>query len=139
MQMIFIFFAGLLFGLGLIISGMNNPKNVIGFFDIVGNWNPSLAFVMLGAIPISFMGFRWVEKRSQTIFGEPLHMPGKTHLNKQLILGSIIFGMGWGIVGFCPGPALLALGAGQFKAFIFIVAMMIGMILYDTLLRNNQR
>jgi len=123
--------AGFVFGLGLIISGMTNPNNVINFLDIAGNWNPSLAFVMLGAIPIAFIGFRSIELKSKTVFNESLHLPGKNHITPSLIFGGFLFGAGWAITGFCPGPALVALSSGSFKALVFVLAMILGMIAHD--------
>ena len=96
-------FAGVTFGFGLIISGMSNPNKVINFLDITGNWDPSLALVMLGAIPLAFLGFRWIETSHKTIFNEALHLPGKDNFNPSLLLGSLLFGVGWAITGFCPG------------------------------------
>ena len=123
--------AGVVFGIGLMVSGMSNPNKVIEFLDIAGNWNPSLAFVMLGAIPISFIGVRWIELKNKTLFNEELHLPGTKHINRSLWIGSFTFGVGWAITGFCPGPALVALGTGSTKALTFVIAMIIGMILHD--------
>jgi len=135
MQTVFVFFAGLIFGIGLIVSGMSNPLKVIGFLNLFGNWNPSLAFVMLGAIPVSFVGMRWAESRKRTMFDEPLHLPGKTHISKDLVIGSAIFGIGWALAGFCPGPALVAVGLGYLKAFVFVFAMLFGMLIHDRIKR----
>ena len=131
MKNILTFIAGLIFGLGLILSGMTNPAKVIGFLDLGGDWDPSLMFVMLGAIPIAYIGFRWIEKRRTTVFHETLHLAGTKHINQSLVIGSLIFGVGWALAGFCPGPALVALGAGHFKALIFVIAMLLGMVLHD--------
>lgn len=131
MQTFLVFLSGLVFGVGLIISGMTNPAKVVAFLDLAGNWNPSLVFVMLGAIPVSFLGFRWIESKHQTLFDEPLNLPAKARVTKELIIGSLIFGAGWAIAGFCPGPALVALGAGYDKAFVFVAAMLVGMLLHD--------
>lgn len=131
MQPILVFVTGLVFGIGLIISGMSNPAKVINFLNLAGNWDPSLAFVMLGAIPVAFVGFRWVEKSGQTMFHEQLHLPGTKHINRSLIVGGFIFGAGWATAGFCPGPALVALGAGYIKAFVFVIAMIAGMLIHD--------
>lgn len=125
--------AGLIFGLGLIISGMTNPAKVIGFLDISGNWDPSLAFVMAGAIFIAFFAFRRAEAKEVTIFNEPIHLPGKSHINKELIIGSFLFGAGWALAGFCPGPAIVALGAGYKEALVFIMAMLLGMLVHDNI------
>ncbi len=132
MKILTTFGAGLIFGIGLILSGMSNPANVIQFLDIIGVWNPSLAFVMLGAISVSYFGFRWIETNTETLFSEPLHLPGKSHINKELIIGSILFGAGWAIAGFCPGPALVSIGAGQVKGLVFLCAMVLGMWLHDS-------
>ena len=118
---------GVLFGWGLIISGMSNPQKILGFLDLFGNWDPSLIFVMLGAILIGLAGFYVVSKRTQAFFGGALHIPARCDITKPLIIGSLIFGAGWGIAGFCPGPALVALGAGHLKALVFVAAMLAGM------------
>jgi len=129
-------FAGLTFGFGLIISGMSNPNKVINFLDITGNWDPSLALVMLGAIPLAFLGFRWIETSHKTIFNEELHLPGKDNFNPSLLIGSLLFGVGWAITGFCPGPALVALGTGSVKAIFFVAAMLMGMLVHDRILKR---
>jgi len=118
---------GALFGLGLIISGMSNPQKILGFLDIAGNWDPSLAFVMMGAVLVGLAGFYVMSKRTQAFFGGALHIPTRRDITKPLLIGSLIFGAGWGIAGFCPGPALVALGAGHLKAFVFVAAMLAGM------------
>lgn len=135
MKNIITFITGLIFGLGLIISGMTNPAKVIGFLDITGLWNPSLAFVMVGGIAVAFFGFKYIEKKNQTVFDDPVHLPGTTHISKDLVIGSLMFGAGWAIAGFCPGPALVALGAGYKEAFIFVLAMIVGMYLHDHLFK----
>lgn len=118
---------GVLFGFGLIISGMSNPKKVLGFLDLAGSWDPSLIFVMLGAILVGLMGFYLAGKRSEAFFGGALQIPTRKDISKALVVGSFIFGVGWGIAGICPGPALVALGAGYLKALAFVVAMLVGM------------
>ena len=118
---------GALFGLGLIISGMSNPQKVLGFLDLSGNWDPSLIFVMFGAVLVGLAGFYVMSKRTQAFFGGALHIPTRRDITKPLLIGSLIFGAGWGIAGFCPGPALVALGAGHLKAFVFVAAMLAGM------------
>ena len=135
MKNIITFLTGLIFGLGLIISGMTNPDKVISFLDIAGLWDPSLMFVMLGGIAVAFIGFRFVEDKKQTIFDDPIHLPGTTHLSKELVIGSMLFGAGWALAGFCPGPALVAFGAGYKKAFIFVIAMMVGMYIHEQFLK----
>lgn len=131
MQRIFEFFIGLLFGLGLILSGMSNPGKVLGFLDLAGNWDPSLAFVMGGAILVGLVAFQVARKRSKTFLGGALKLPSRTDIDKRLVLGSLAFGVGWGLAGFCPGPALVSLGSGQLKGVIFVIAMVAGMGIYE--------
>ncbi|MEI6183431.1 MAG: YeeE/YedE family protein [Polynucleobacter sp.] len=118
---------GVLFGWGLIISGMSNPQKILGFLNLAGNWDPSLIFVMLGAVLVGLAGFYVVSKRTHAFFGGALHIPTRRDITKPLLIGSLIFGAGWGIAGFCPGPAVVALGAGHLKAFVFVAAMLAGM------------
>ena len=118
---------GVLFGWGLIISGMSNPEKILGFLDLTGLWDPSLIFVMLGAVLVGLAGFYVASKRTEAFFGGALHIPARKEITKPLIVGSLIFGAGWGIAGFCPGPALVAVGAGHLKALIFVIAMLVGM------------
>lgn len=118
---------GVLFGIGLIISGMSNPQKILNFLDLAGNWDPSLMFVMGGAILVGLGGFYLVSKRTEAFFGGALHIPTRRDISQPLVIGSLIFGAGWGIAGFCPGPAIVALGAGHLKAFVFLVAMLVGM------------
>jgi len=125
------FLAGLIFGLGLIVSGMTNPANIIGFLDIAGNWNPSLVLVMPETISITFFAFRYMANKKLTLFNEPVHLPGTTQLSKELVIGSLLFGAGWALAGFCPGPALVALGTGSKQAGIFVLAMLVGMYGHD--------
>ena len=121
------YFLGVLFGLGLIVSGMSNPAKILSFLDITGNWDPSLIFVMGGAVIVGLCGFYLVSKRSKTFFGGAFHIPTRRDISKPLIIGGLIFGAGWGIAGFCPGPAIVAMGDGQLKAFVFVLAMLAGM------------
>jgi len=122
---------GVLFGWGLIISGMTNPRKILGFLDLAGSWDPSLLFVMIGAIIVGLGGFYIVSKRTEAFFGGALHIPKRRDITRPLIIGSLIFGAGWGIAGFCPGPAIVALGAGHQKALLFLVAMLAGMEICD--------
>ncbi|QKM61523.1 hypothetical protein DN92_05395 [Polynucleobacter arcticus] len=108
---------------------MSNPEKVLSFLDITGAWDPSLIFVMVGAIVVGLGGFYLVSKRSKAFFGGALHIPTRTAVSRPLVIGSLIFGAGWGIAGFCPGPAIVALGAGHLKALIFVLAMLAGMAL----------
>ena len=122
---------GVLFGVGLIISGMSNPQKILGFLDLAGTWDPSLIFVMAGAVIVGLGGFYVVSKRTEAFFGGALHIPQRRDISKPLIIGSLIFGAGWGIAGFCPGPAIVALGAGHLKALVFVLAMLAGMALCE--------
>ena len=125
------FLAGLVFGLGLIVSGMNNPAKVLAFLDLAGNWDPSLALVMAGSIAVGTTGFAVAARRKLTLLRTPMQLPTISVIDKRLVLGSMLFGVGWGLAGFCPGPALVALGAGQIKAVVFLAAMVAGMLLYE--------
>jgi uncharacterized protein len=131
MQRISEFVVGLLFGLGLMLSGMTDPSKVVGFLDLFGEWDPSLAFVMGGAIAVGFFAFALAKKRTTNFFGGALHLPKSTHIDKRLIWGNLMFGAGWGLAGFCPGPALVSMAAGQDKALVFVLAMIFGMIAYE--------
>jgi len=127
------FVVGLLFGLGLIISGMTDPSKVIGFLDLAGAWDPSLAFVMGGAVVIGAVAFTIAKKRQRSLLGAPMLLSSATGLDSRLLLGSLVFGIGWGMSGFCPGPAVVGAAAGQPKAWIFVAAMLAGMALYHML------
>ena len=131
------FFVGLLFGLGLIISGMTDPSKVIGFLDLAGAWDPSLAFVMGGAILIGTAAFTIAKKRRRSLLGAPMQLSSATKLDKRLLFGSLVFGIGWGISGFCPGPAVVSAAAGQPKAWIFVASMLAGMALYIVIERRG--
>lgn len=124
------FFAGLVFGLGLILSGMSDPGKVIGFLDVAGAWDPSLAFVMAGAVLVSFFGFMLAQRRARSFFGGAMHLPQRRDIDHRLVGGSLVFGIGWGLAGFCPGPALVSFGSGHDKAAVFVAAMLLGMLGY---------
>lgn len=124
------FLSGLIFGLGLILSGMANPAKVQNFLDITGNWDPSLAFVMIGAIAVGLIGFSLAKKRETSLLGKPVQLPTSTRIDRQLVIGSSLFGIGWGLAGICPGPALVTLSAGVAPALIFVISMLFGMLLY---------
>ena len=119
--------AGLLFGLGLMASGMTDPGKVIGFLDLFGTWDPSLALVMGGAIMVGVFAFAVAKKRTTTFLGGVMRVPTSTHMDKRLVLGSLMFGAGWGLAGFCPGPAMVSMADGPPKALLFVVAMLVGM------------
>jgi len=137
MHAISAFAVGLLFGIGLIVSGMSDPFKVIGFLDIAGAWDPSLAFVMMGAVVVGLVGFRVAGRRKQSVLGGPMRLPAQRALDRRLVLGSFAFGVGWGLAGFCPGPAFVALGAGYAKAALFVGAMLAGMALYEVIERRS--
>jgi uncharacterized membrane protein YedE/YeeE len=127
------FLAGLTFGIGLLVSGMANPEKVLGFLDLAGLWDPSLALVMFGAIVVGAIAFRVAGSRQLTLLGREFRLPSRTDIDKRLVGGSLLFGAGWGLAGFCPGPALVAMGAGHQKAVVFAVAMIVGMALFELL------
>ena len=133
------FFVGLLFGLGLLLSGMTDPAKVLGFLDLFGIWDPSLAFVMGGAIAVGALAFAVAKKRTRSFLGGAMHVPTARDIDKRLVLGSLLFGVGWGLAGFCPGPAIVSAAAGQPKAMVFIAAMLAGMWLFEMLERWDQR
>jgi uncharacterized membrane protein YedE/YeeE len=131
MQRVVEFLLGLTFGLGLLISGMTDPGKVQGFLDLAGLWDPSLAFVMGGGVMLGLLGFGWAKKRSFSLSGARFQWPEMTHIDRPLVLGSLMFGLGWGLAGFCPGPALVAMATGNDKALFFVLAMMVGMVLFE--------
>ena len=130
--------AGLLFGVGLIVSGMADPAKVLGFLDLAGAWDPSLALVMAGAIAVGAVAFRLARKRATSLLGLKMNLPGARQVDRRLVGGSLLFGIGWGIAGFCPGPALVALGMGQAKAAVFVLAMLAGMLLFEAIEHARQ-
>ncbi|WP_418318132.1 DUF6691 family protein [Piscinibacter sakaiensis] len=129
--------AGLVFGIGLIVSGMANPAKVLGFLDLAGQWDPSLAFVMAGAIAVGVVAFAIARRRNTSLIGLDMKLPTASGLDRRLIGGSVLFGVGWGIAGFCPGPALVALGMGHVKALVFVLAMLAGMAMFELLKRRE--
>lgn len=135
MQIFMALLAGLIFGIGLIISGMANPAKVIGFLDLGGKWDPSLAFVMGGAICVGMIAFGAAAKRSKTLLGEPLRLPQAKQIDKRLVFGGLAFGVGWGLAGYCPGPAVASLLIGNSKTIIFVTAMVLGMAIFELLER----
>ena len=125
------FIAGLVFGLGLILSGMTDPAKVLGFLDLAGAWDPSLALVMGGGIGVGVFAFAVARRRTTAFLGGAMHLPHSRDIDRRLVLGSLVFGAGWGLAGFCPGPALVALGAGHWQALVFVLAMLVGMAAHD--------
>jgi uncharacterized membrane protein YedE/YeeE len=131
MKLFSAFVAGLVFGLGLILSGMTDPSKVIAFLDLAGAWDPSLALVMAGAILVASIGFYFASKRSRAILGDVMRLPTATRIDRRLVLGSLAFGAGWGLAGYCPGPAVASLLSGKAEPLIFVAAMLAGMALYE--------
>ncbi|MGD9600917.1 MAG: DUF6691 family protein [Gammaproteobacteria bacterium] len=135
MQILVAWLVGLLFGVGLIVGGMTNPAKVVAFLDITGTWDPSLAFVMGGAMSVSAVAFALARRRTTSLLGAPMQVPRATRVDPRLVIGSVLFGAGWGLGGFCPGPALVALAAGITEALVFVTAMLAGMALFEYFLR----
>lgn len=133
MNLLFSLIAGLVFGLGLIVAGMANPAKVLGFLDLAGNWDPSLALVMIGAIAVGVVAFAFAKRRSLSLLRLPMQLPTARQIDRRLIVGSLLFGVGWGLAGICPGPALVLLGAGVMKGLVFVIAMLVGMFLFELL------
>jgi uncharacterized protein len=139
LKSLFSIIAGLVFGIGLIIAGMTNPAKVLGFLDLGGAWDPSLAFVMAGAIAVGSIAFAVAKRRSHSLLGDAMQLPSNQAIDKRLIGGSVLFGIGWGLAGICPGPALVLLGTGSRKGLIFTAAMLAGMGLFSLLQRSTSQ
>lgn len=139
MHIVLAFIVGLVFGIGLIVAGMTDPSKVQGFLDLAGNWDPSLALVMGGAILVALLPFRLAGRRATSLLGTALRIPDATRIDRRLVLGGLTFGAGWGLAGFCPGPALASLAAGRSEALIFSAAMLAGMGLFELLERRAAR
>ena len=137
MKFFFALLAGMIFGVGLILSGMSDPSKVIGFLDITGNWDPSLALVLGGAVSVGLLIFPFASKRPHSLLGEVMHLPKATQIDHRIVLGSITFGVGWGLAGYCPGPALASLTQGGTKPLLFVVAVLGGMWLFEVLERRK--
>lgn len=127
------FIAGLLFGMGLLLAGMANPAKVLAFLDLAGAWDPSLALVMAGAIAVAIGPLQWARHRQRALLGGPMQLPQKRELDPRLIAGSLLFGIGWGIAGICPGPAVAVLLGGHWQIVVFVLAMLAGMWLFSAL------
>ncbi len=139
MSTVFAFLAGLVFGIGLLVSGMTDPAKVLGFLDVAGNWDPSLALVMVGAIAVGLVAFALAKPRARSLLGLPMQLPTARQIDRRLVLGSLTFGIGWGVAGICPGPALVLLGAGVPQGIVFVVAMLAGMAGFELLERLKRR
>ena len=131
--------AGLFLGMGLILSGMANPAKVVGFLDVAGSWDPSLGLVMGGGLVVGSVGFALLKKKPTTLLGEPLNLPSSRKIDFRLIVGSVLFGIGWGITGICPGPGLVLLGAGIPEGVIYVVSLLAGMTLYSAIEKLRHR
>ena len=131
--------AGAIFGAGLVVSGMANPAKVLGFLDLLGAWDPSLALVMAGAVAVGLLGFAWSSARTKSALGLPMQMPTSRKVDRPLLAGAATFGIGWGLAGFCPGPAVVALATGSSKAILFVAAMLAGMALYEIFASRSNR
>ena len=130
---------GLVFGIGLIVSGMANPRKVLAFLDLRGAWDPSLAIVMGGAVLVGAAGFAMAARRKTSLLGEPMRLPTARGIDRRLLLGGAAFGVGWGLAGFCPGPALVAMSAGHWKAALFVAAMLAGMAIFEALESRREK
>ena len=139
MKLISALFSGLLFGIGLILSGMTDPAKVIGFLDIGGRWDPSLAFVMGGALLVGLLAFPFAASRQTAWLGEPMRLPTARQIDRPLIVGALLFGAGWGLAGYCPGPALTSVLYGGAKPLVFVLAMLVGIGLFEALTVWQQR
>lgn len=133
LQRAFEFLAGLLFGLGLMLAGMTDPSKVLAFLDLAGAWDPSLALVMGGGIAVGLGAFTVAKGRNKTLLGSAICLPQATVIDRRLLGGSALFGVGWGLAGFCPGPALVSLGLGDAKVWVFVAAMVAGMLVFEWL------
>lgn len=131
------FLAGLVFGIDLLLAGMADPAKVLGFLDLAGAWDPSLALVMGGAIGVAFLPFSWAKRRQRSLLDAPMQLPQKRELDRRLIAGSLVFGIGWGIAGICPGPAVTLLLSGHWQPLLFVLSMLAGMLLFTVLERRR--
>ena len=131
MQLMMAFLTGLVFGLGLILSGMTDPSKVIGFLDLAGSWDPSLAFVMGGAVLVGVIAYRFAKGRETSFLGDAMRLPMARQIDRRLVLGGLAFGAGWGLAGYCPGPALVSVMQGGTKPMIFVLAMLAGMAVFE--------
>ena len=139
MKNLWAFVFGGIFSVGLMLSGMSNPKKILDFLDLFGQWDPSLAFVMLGAIAVTFIPFQKAvhQQAPKTVYGDTIDLPKNNKIDSKLVTGSLIFGIGWGIAGICPAPSLTLIGLGYYRALYFIAAMMIGMLIHCKLMGRN--
>ncbi|SUX29474.1 DUF6691 family protein [Chromobacterium vaccinii] len=130
MKLVSAFLAGLMFGIGLIVAGMANPAKVLGFLDLAGRWDPSRALVMAGAVVVALPAFALAKRRDRALLGDEMQLPAARSVDRRLLLGSLVFGAGWGLAGVCPGPALVLAGSGLPSGLLFLAAMLAGMRLH---------
>lgn len=130
---------GILFGVGLTVSQMTNPEKVIGFLDIFGQWDPTLVMVMVGGLLVTFFGYRWTFKAEKPVYADDFNVPGNSTIDRPLVIGSVLFGIGWGLSGYCPGPAIANLVINTSEAVYFIGSMLIGFIIAQILNKNNNK
>lgn len=130
-SLFFALLSGVVFGLGLILAGMADPAKVLAFLDLAGMWDPSLGLVMGGAIAVGLVAFKIAGKRSSSLLGLPMNLPTSRIIDKRLVVGGLVFGIGWGLVGICPAPAFVLLGTGSTKGIVFLIAMLIGMGIFE--------
>ncbi len=135
MKLVVAFASAVLFALGLGVSGMTNPDNIIGFLDIFGDWRPALMLVMVGAIVVHMVSYRLIVKRSTPLLHTAFHLPTRKDVDKELVIGSLLFGVGWGLGGFCPGPALASLASAQSSVFYFVGSMLVGIAIYHYMIK----
>jgi len=128
--------AGIIFGMGLVLSQMVNPNKVINFLDITGQWDPSLMFVLGGAVLTTMITYRFIFSRSKPVFDDDFHLPTLLQIDRQLFIGAVLFGVGWGVIGYCPGPAVASLGFGVEEPLIVVISMLAGMLLYRAMVRR---
>lgn len=139
LEVIVSFAAGGLFSVGLAIAGMTKPSKVVGFLDVAGNWDPSLAFVMIGAIAVYFVANRLVKGRAMPIAGGSFHLPTRRDIEPNLVIGASLFGIGWGLAGYCPGPGLTSLGTGTIQSMVFVLMMSLGMVVFEQVQKIRSR
>ena len=139
MQLNSAFVVGLIFGLGLILSGMTNPAKIIGFLDIFGKWDPSLVMVMLGAITVAATAFQLTKHRRQSFLGHAINLPSSRKIDHKLIIGSLTFGAGWGLAGYCPGPSLVSVLQGGYQPIVFVISMLAGMGIFEVLNKMTKK
>ncbi len=139
MNILFALWAGLLFGIGLILSEMTNPAKVLAFLDLAGAWDPSLGIVMGGALLAATPAYALARRRRRSLLGEPVQLPSATRIDRRLLVGSLAFGAGWGLAGYCPGPAVASILVGGVKPLLFFLAMVAGMVIYELLQRRGKR